>query len=85
MDLELFAKGVLVFIEQKKAEIDINNIGYQTNLIDERVINSFELVELILYLEDYCNKELPITNFKPDNVKTIEALYNSFGQKKGNI
>ncbi|PEF55825.1 hypothetical protein CON32_23560 [Bacillus cereus] len=78
MNLDIFTQNVLDFIQQKKTNFNVYNINNTTNLINEKIINSFELIELIIFLENQCDRELPIENFKPDNVKTIEALYNSF-------
>jgi acyl carrier protein len=78
MNLSEFHEKIVGFIHKKKPSINIESICADTDLISQKVVTSFELIELVLFIEDMCDRELPIGDFSASKINTINSMYNTF-------
>ena len=59
------------------SEQEISAIDFNTNLWDSGLVDSFRIMELILFLEDLLNQEVSIENNFITNFHTVDKMYNS--------
>ena len=61
-------------IEILKAITENNNIENEKDLIDNEILNSLELMELITELEDSFGISIEMEEIKPENFNDIDAI-----------
>jgi len=55
-------------------------ITSSTPLLQEGVLNSIQLMELILYIERLSERPIEIEALKPSSFKTVDSIYRHFFQ-----
>lgn len=61
-------------IEILQAITENNNIENENGLIDDEILNSLELMELITELEDSFGISIEMEEIKPENFNDIDAI-----------
>lgn len=64
---------VLDFL-QSKTTIDMRKISADTNLMEAGIIDSLQLIELILWIESAIQKPVEIELLAPDNILTLQSI-----------
>lgn len=54
------------------------DIGLDTNLIDEGVLDSLEMVNFLLYIEEIRGKEIPETLIQPECFTSLRVIHDTF-------
>jgi acyl carrier protein len=62
-------------------ESQLTAIDYNTNLWDAGLVDSFRVMELILFLEDLLGKEISVESNFISNFHTVDAMYRTLVQK----
>ncbi len=61
-----------------KLDIDLDAVGDDTPLLEERVITSFDVLDLILHLEQVSGKSINPTQLVPGSFRDIETIARVF-------
>ncbi len=61
-----------------KPDIDLDAVGDDTPLLEERVITSFDVLDLILHLEQVSGKSINLTQLVPGSFRDIETIARVF-------
>lgn len=56
-------------------EIEVTN---ELNVIEAGVINSLDIMELILFVEQLKGEKFNLKNIKPGSFNSVNSIYNSF-------
>lgn len=56
-------------------------IDFNTNLWDAGLVDSFRIMELILFLEDLLGREISVESNFISNFHTVDAMYRTLVQK----
>jgi acyl carrier protein len=49
-----------------------------TDIIESRVLESLQVVELILFLEEMSGRTILSENLNPSSLRTLDTIYNTF-------
>ena len=61
-----------------KPDIDLDAVGDDTPLLEERVITSFDVLDLILHLEKVSGQSITRTQLVPGSFRDIETIARVF-------
>ena len=61
-----------------KPDIDLDAVGDDTPLLEERVITSFDVLDLILHLEQVSGQSISRTQLVPGSFRDIETIARVF-------
>lgn len=53
-------------------------IGDDTPIIEQRIITSLQVMDLLLYIEELTNQPLDAADLKPGSLKDINTIYRNF-------
>ena len=53
-------------------------IGAQTDIIESRILESLQLVEFILFLEQQSGRRILVEDLDPNVLRTLDSIYRSF-------
>jgi acyl carrier protein len=79
MKRELFVEHLTRFIEEKN-EFEIEHLSNELNLIESGLIDSFMIIELILYVEELLEAPVETENLKVENISSIDRMCDYFLQ-----
>ena len=65
---------LIKLLEGVKPGVDFKNT---TNLIDDGVLDSFDIVTIVSLINDEFDVEFPVNEVVPENFNSVEALYNT--------
>ena len=74
MDRETVVKALISLIPNF-VESDFSD---DSNLLEQRIIDSGQFVDLIVQLEEYSGKEVDFFNFSPEKMSSINGLTKTF-------
>jgi acyl carrier protein len=79
MEKSIFKDNVQKFLlsDVSNSESQVLKIDYGTNLWDVGLVDSFRIMELILFLEDLTGTEISVESNSITNFHTIDSMYNS--------
>lgn len=63
---------VLEILTDVRPDVDFMN---ETKLIDDGIIDSFDIIAIVSELNDVFDVQIPIDELEPDNFNTVEAIY----------
>ena len=63
---------VLEILTDIRPDVDFMN---ETKLIDDGIIDSFDIIAIVSELNDEFDVQIPIDELEPDNFNTVEAIY----------
>jgi acyl carrier protein len=72
-----FARDLIAFIE-KLSDVPPGTITAHTSLIDDGYIDSFSIMQLILFIEERCGVSLTIESLSLDTVSTVEIITDTY-------
>lgn len=64
---------IIELLQEIKEDIDYEN---ETNLIDDELLDSFDILQLISALDDEFDVSIPAAMIVPENFNSVEALWN---------
>lgn len=66
------------WVLKKNGKIDAHELTDETQIIEQRIITSLQIMDLILYLEKITGKPVEIEQLKPGAFKNIQTIYQNF-------
>jgi acyl carrier protein len=83
MEKTLFKEHVEKFLlnDVTNEDSQLTAIDFNTNLWDAGLVDSFRVMELILFLEDLLGKEISVESNFISNFHTVDAMYRTLVQK----
>lgn len=70
---------LLELLKSVRPDVDFEN---ETALIDDGILDSFDVVSIISELDDTFDVQIRITELDPDNFNSAEAIWNLVQQLK---
>ena len=64
---------IIELLQEIKEDIDYEN---ETSLIDDELLDSFDILQLISALDDEFDVSIPAAMIIPENFNSVEALWN---------
>lgn len=64
---------IIELLQEIKEDIDYEN---ETSLIDDELLDSFDILQLISALDDEFDISIPASMIIPQNFNSVEALWN---------
>lgn len=65
---------LIKLLEGVKPGVDFKNT---TNLIDDGILDSFDIVTIVSLINDEFDIDFPVSEVIPENFNSVEALYNT--------
>lgn len=65
---------LIKLLEGVKPGVDFKNT---TNLIDDGVLDSFDIVTIVSLINDEFDIDFPVSEVIPENFNSVEVLYNT--------
>ncbi len=66
------------FVRSKSQNVDSATITDQTLIIEEGLISSVDVLELIFLIENLGGIEIDATELEPDMLQSIDSIYQAF-------
>lgn len=66
------------WIAKKSKDCDIDAISDDTAILEQRIITSMQIMDLILYLENLSGQAVNIDQVQPGVFSCINSIYNAF-------
>ena len=63
---------VLEILTDVRPDVDFMN---ETKLIDDGIIDSFDIIAIVSELNDEFDVQIPIDELEPDNFNTVQAIH----------
>jgi acyl carrier protein len=63
---------------KKNGKISGGDLTDQTPIIEQRIITSVQILDLILFLENLSGKQIDVKNLKKGVFRNIDAIYQNF-------
>lgn len=63
---------VLEILTDVRPDVDFMN---ETRLIDDGIIDSFDIIAIVSELNDEFDVQIPIDELEPENFNTVEAIH----------
>ena len=71
---------LLELLKGVRPDVDFEN---ETELIDEGILDSFDVVSIISDIDDQFNVQIRINELDPENFNSAEAIWNLIQKLKG--
>lgn len=66
------------WIAKKNGKIRPENLNDQTPIIEQRIISSLQVMDLIFYLEQLSGNPIEVDDLKPGVFRDIDSIYRNF-------
>lgn len=80
-----FRQALRNWILSKNTKIAPCQLQDNTAIIEERIVTSLQLMDLILYLEQLTERPVDVESLKPGVFASIDSIYNNFCKDGGNV
>lgn len=61
-----------------------DEVGLETDLVDEKVLNSIQMINFLLFIEETLGHEIPEKLIKVENFKTLKRIQELLFQTSAN-
>lgn len=72
-------KDLLEILEELKPGVDFKK---ETNLIEDKIIDSFDIVTLIASINDKFDIDFPVSELLPENFSSVETIMDTINKIK---
>jgi acyl carrier protein len=62
----------------RKGKTKPEDLSDQTPIVEQRIISSVQLMELILFIEDLSGKSIDVQSLKKGMLRDIDTIYENF-------
>jgi acyl carrier protein len=69
------------WIVKTNGKIQTEDLNDQTPIIEQRIISSLQVMDLIFYLEQLSGKPIEVDDLKPGVFRDIDSIYQNFFHK----
>ena len=66
------------WVLKNSSKIETNELNDNTPLIEQRIIKSVQIMDLILFIEKLRDRSIEVDSLKPGTFRNIDAIYNNF-------
>lgn len=66
------------WIAKTNGKIQPEDLGDQTPIIEQRIISSLQVMDLIFFLEQLSGKPIEVDDLKPGVFRDIDTIYQNF-------
>lgn len=73
---------LLKLLKSVRPDVDFEN---ETELIDDGILDSFDVVSIISEIDDQFGVQIRITELDPENFNSAEAIWNLIQELKGKL
>ena len=73
-----FRQALRAWILGNTAKVEAFELTDQTPLLDTQIVNSLQLMELILFLEDTLGRSIDVTGLRPGVFHSIDSIAETF-------
>jgi acyl carrier protein len=73
---------LLELLKGVRPDVDFEN---ETELIDDGILDSFDVVSIISEIDDQFGVQIRITELDPENFNSAEAIWNLIQELKGKL
>ena len=70
---------LIELLEEVRDDVDFAGC---TDLIDGKVLSSFDIIQIISMIDDEYDVAIPATEIKPENFNSVQALYDMIQRLK---
>jgi acyl carrier protein len=70
------------WIVKTNGKIQTEDLNDQTPIIEQRIISSLQVMDLIFYLEQLSGKPIEVDDLKPGVFRDIDSIYQNFFHKQ---
>lgn len=60
-------------LKQIRGDVDFENC---TTLIDDNILKSFDIIQIVTMIGDEYDVKIPVTELKPENFNSVAAMLN---------
>ena len=75
-----FKQALKEWVAKTSGKVRAEELGDETPIIEQRIITSLQTLDLILFLEQLTGNAIDVEKLKVGVFRTINAIYESFGQ-----
>ncbi|MBY0358026.1 MAG: hypothetical protein K2W82_08505 [Candidatus Obscuribacterales bacterium] len=76
-------KELHAWIVKNNAKIKAEELCNDTDIIRERIINSLQIIDLLLFVERLSGTSVEVEQLKPGAFKNIDTIYQNFLERQG--
>jgi acyl carrier protein len=69
------------WISQKSGKMRPEDISDDTPIIEQRIIKSLQIPDLILYIEEHTGRSIDVEQLKPGVFRNIDTIYRNFFER----
>ena len=69
------------WIAQKSGKLQPQDISDDTPIIEQRIIKSLQIPDLILYIEEHTGRAIDVEQLKPGVFRNIDTIYRNFFER----
>jgi acyl carrier protein len=69
------------WISQKSGKMRPEDISDDTPIIEQRIIKSLQIPDLILYIEEHTGRPIDVEQLKPGVFRNIDTIYRNFFER----
>lgn len=70
------------WIVKTNGKIQTQDLNDQTPIIEQRIISSLQVMDLIFFLEQLSGKPIEVDDLKPGVFRDIDSIYQNFFHKR---
>ena len=78
MNKQEIKSAIRKWVLEKNGKIQSKDLRDDTPIIEQRIISSLQIMDLILFLEKLREEAIDVENLKPGVFRTIDIIYNNF-------
>ena len=71
-------QGLREWIAKTNGRMRPEDLGDQTPIIEQRIISSLQVMDLIFFLEQLSGRPIEVDNLKPGVFRDIDTIYQNF-------
>lgn len=75
-----FKQEIRDWIIGRNAKVGPGDFADDTPLIEQRIITSLQVMDLVLFLEELTGRLVDVEQLKPGVFRSVNAIYQNFGQ-----
>jgi acyl carrier protein len=69
---------IIQWVEKKATGKNLSVIKSDTPILEQKYINSLDIMDLIIFIEDLSGIPVEEHQLKPDSFKSVDAIYQNF-------
>jgi acyl carrier protein len=70
----VFLESIRAFLEELNPDYDVRTLQIHTNLVDEGLVDSFKVVELVMHVEESTGMRIDFENLSLKQVCSVAAI-----------